>query len=130
MKTKLFAVFLVAICTILTAAGSLLFKLGMMNFVFSFVGLLTNYYLISGLIVYGVGLLILLFALKNGELSVLYPITALTYIWSLLLAAFILHENVSYPEVFGVVLILLGVSAIGKGSMMRSPIKIKNKVGG
>ena len=127
MKTKPFAVVLVVLCTVLTAIGGLLFKLSMTNFKFTIWGAITNYVLILGLFSYGVGLLILIYALKNGELSVLFPIASLTYVWGLLLSVIVLHETVSYPEVFGVMLLLGGVSAIGKGSTVKHKIRLGGK---
>lgn len=119
MKTTPLALILVAINTLLTAFASFQFKLGMNKFQFSFIGMITNYNLISGLLIYAIAMLILLFALRSGELSVLYPIIALTYVWSLALAAIYLGEAISYLKIAGVVSILFGVWAIGKGSHIK-----------
>jgi len=125
MKTTPLAIILITINTLLTAFASFQFKLAMNNFELSFFGIITNLNLIIGLLIYGVAMLILLFALRSGELSLLYPIIALTYVWSLALAVIYLNESISYFKVIGVVLILIGVSAIGKGSSIK---KIKTSI--
>ncbi|MBI4738968.1 hypothetical protein HY772_05405 [Candidatus Woesearchaeota archaeon] len=116
MKTPLWSIFLVAGCTILTSFGQLFFKLGMNRFVPSFVGVLTNFQLFGGLAFYGFGALGLIVAFKYGEMSVLYPIVSLSFIWVAGLSFFFLDEHVKTFEVVGLFMILFGVSMIGKGS--------------
>ncbi|MFQ5474618.1 MAG: multidrug transporter [Candidatus Nanoarchaeia archaeon] len=125
MTTKPEAIALVAVCTIFTSLGSLLFKLAMISFRFNLWSILMNYYLWLGIVVYGWGAVLLIFALRGGQLSVLYPIMSLTYIWALIFAFFLLKESISIPEIAGVLIILIGVSAIGKGSKVPRRIKLR-----
>ena len=48
--------------------------------------LATNVPLIAGYALYGINTLMMVLALKEGELSLLYPIIALTYVWATLLS--------------------------------------------
>ncbi|MFH1064831.1 MAG: EamA/RhaT family transporter [Candidatus Woesearchaeota archaeon] len=114
--TRPWAIALVAFCTLLTAAGQLLFKLGLNAFVPTFWGVVTNYHLLLGFFMYGIGAILLVIALKYGELSVLYPVVALSFVWVLMLSVSFLDEPVGILRSVGVASILLGVSAIGKGS--------------
>lgn len=71
-----------------------------------------------GFILYGCGALLMIIALKCGELSVLHPMLSAGYILSLVLGALVLHESVSVPKVIGVAVIIAGLvllSSSGKG---------------
>ena len=103
-------------CTLLTSLGQLLLKWGSSKLELSFWALVTNYYLIGGCIVYGVGAILLIVALKYGELSTLYPLIALSFVWVGLLSIYLLHEEVTLLNWMGIVSILGGVSSIGWGA--------------
>jgi len=53
--------------------------------------------------------------LRHGELSVLYPLVSLGYIWALLWAALFLKEPITRNKVYGLLLIVLGIVLIGVG---------------
>ena len=114
-KTAPFAVFLVVFCTLLTASGQLLLKIGTQHLTFDIPSLLSNIPFLAGIVLYGLGAIILIVALKYGELSILYPFIALSFIWVMLLSMHFLHEIVTALNWIGVIFILLGVSFIGKG---------------
>lgn len=116
MATKLWAIALVLVCTFLTATAQILYKFGVNNLSLTLWGLLTNYYLITGLLLYGVGALVLVFSLKGGDLSVLYPIIATGYVWVSILSIRFLGEVMNFWKWGGIAAILLGVSFIGLGS--------------
>jgi drug/metabolite transporter (DMT)-like permease len=59
---------------------------------------------------------LLVLALRRGELSVLYPIIALTYVWVTILSPMFFGDVINPYKVAGVALIVLGVSLIGLGS--------------
>lgn len=107
-------ILLVILVTLLNGFGQLFQKLGMESFDPSFFGLLTNYQLILGLGFYGVSVLILTYALKFGDLSLLFPFVSLTFVWVLLLSGYVLHEPVSLFDFGGIVLIVGGVSLVGR----------------
>ena len=116
MKTQLWAVLLVAFCTLLTAAGQLFYKLAADSLVFTPMGIITNYYLWIGGIIYGTSALLFIVALRGGDLSVLYPVVALSFIWVILLSRFFLHESIPGLKIGGIVFILGGIWLIGIGS--------------
>ncbi|HLD04197.1 MAG TPA: EamA family transporter [Candidatus Nanoarchaeia archaeon] len=115
-RTATFAIFITLFCTLLTSLGQLLLKWGSSKLELSFWALVTNYYLIGGCIVYGVGAILLIVALKYGELSTLYPLIALSFVWVGLLSIYLLHEEVTLLNWMGIVSILGGVSSIGWGA--------------
>ena len=55
-------------------------------------------------------------ALRQGHLSVLYPIIALTYVWVTILSPMFFADRLNPFKVAGVTLIVFGVSLIGMGS--------------
>ena len=62
-----------------------------------------------GLALYGFGALIMILALKYGELSILHPMMSAGYVLSLVLGAAVLGEQVSVLRVAGVAVIILGL---------------------
>ena len=73
---------LVFCCTLLGAAAQILMKIGANNLVHpGLTGMITNLPLMTGYCLYGLSTLLLVLALRDGELSLLYPVIALTYVW-------------------------------------------------
>ena len=110
------SVLLVFSCTILGAAAQILMKVGMTHFSPSPVALLTNVPLIAGYTLYGINTLMLVLALREGELSMLYPIIALTYVWVTLLSYTLLREPPNIFKNIGICTIVAGVAVLGRGS--------------
>ena len=106
---------LVFCCTILGAAAQILLKIGMAHFNPQPMALLTNYPLLAGYTLYGVNTLMLVLALREGELSMLYPIIALTYVWVTLLSYVLLSEAPNLFKNLGIGTIVIGVAVLGRG---------------
>ncbi len=115
-KTAPFAILMVILMTGLTSFAQLMLKIGSASLAFDFIALITNVPLMIGAIAYVVGSVIFIIALKYGELSVLYPIIALSYIWVNLLSAHFLGESLHALKWAGIISILVGVWLIGWGS--------------
>ena len=101
-------------CTILGSAAQLLIKTGMSHFSPHLLALVTNLPLIAGYTLYGINTLMMVLALKNGEMSMLYPIIALTYVWTTLLSYTLLGEPSNMYKNLGIVTIVLGVAVMGR----------------
>jgi drug/metabolite transporter (DMT)-like permease len=54
--------------------------------------------------------------IRGGQLSVLYPMVSLGYIWTLLWSRLFFNEALTRQKFFGLGLILLGVFFVGLGS--------------
>lgn len=115
-KTALWAIFLVAFTTILTSIGQVFFKFGANKLEFNFFSIITNYPLIIGLLIYAIAAILIVISLKYGELSILYPIISLSYVWVSLLSIYFFNETISFIKWLGVIAILVGVSFIGVGN--------------
>src|SRR3989344_6489309 len=92
---RYFGIVLMLFCTIFTASGQLFFKYSSEKFQWNFMSLITNYNLLLGLFLYGIGAALFILALKFGDLSATYPLVSLTFIWVMLISSFILKENIN-----------------------------------
>lgn len=114
-KTRNSAIMLVLLSSIVVAFAQLLWKLSSKNLELNPLVLLANLPLILGFVLYGIGAGILIYALRHGELSVLYPIYASTYIWVTILSVIFLSEKVPVLRWTGVLVIIAGVALISTG---------------
>ena len=99
-------ILLMLVSSICVCVGQLFWKLSVTE------GLLM---LLLGLAFYGVGALVMLIAYRFGKLSILQPMLSLNYVFSLLIAAFVLHEAITIMKCIGVLLIISGVVLIAGG---------------
>jgi len=116
MATKLSSAMLVFVCTLLVSSAQVFYKLGANKLEFNLIKIITNYNLIAGMAIYAVGAVILLVALRGGELSVLYPIIATSYIWVTLLSIYFFNEVMNFYKLAGIAAIISGIILIGLGS--------------
>lgn len=105
---------LILFTTLFVAGGQLLFNLASDIFAFSFQGIILNYFMWLGFIVYAGGLLTLIFGLKEGELTVLYPLLSLSYIWVLISSVLFFNDSLTLLKVAGTVSIVFGIIIITK----------------
>ncbi|MBV8807530.1 MAG: hypothetical protein JO033_02550 [Acidobacteriaceae bacterium] len=77
-------------------------------------GVITNMKLFIGYGMYGINTFLMALALKGRELSRLYPIIALTYVWVTILSLFVLPgEHLNFFRTTGIAFIVCGVSVLG-----------------
>jgi multidrug transporter EmrE-like cation transporter len=112
-------ILIIILCTIFTSLGQVLLKMGTNNIdsVNNNINIISvlNWQLILGLIFYIIGAILLIIALKYGELSIIYPFISLSFIWVMLLSTYMFDEKVLLINWVGLICILLGVSLIGQG---------------
>lgn len=117
MATPLWAMGMVFLATIVGSFSSLLMKLGSEEFSIRKPWMIVkNYKLIGSLGISLISSVIFIIALRAGELSVLYPLVAVNYIWVSLLSMYFLKEKMNWYKWLGIGLIILGVALIGFGS--------------
>lgn len=63
------------------------------------------------------GLMVWLVAMSQTDLSVIYPIGSLYYVFILLFSHFFLKEKIDAPKIFGTIMILLGILTIVQSSI-------------
>ncbi|WP_316148613.1 EamA family transporter [Cupriavidus sp. BIC8F] len=97
--------------------GSILAAMGQVAFKFGATGkhYLSDYlngWILLGLLFYGAGTALWIFALGRANLTVVYPFTALTFVLVYLVGVFALGEPTSPLQLFGVAIILIGLYVI------------------
>lgn len=80
----------------------------------TFVRSLLNWQLGVAALLYIVGMIIYMFMLKSYSLSIVYPLTSISYIFTILLAMFFLGETVPFVRWAGVFFVMLGVGMIAR----------------
>ena len=121
MATKLWAALLMLFTTLLTSSAQILWKKGSATLTFDVLSIITNYYIIIGILLYIVGGALLILSFRGGEVSVLYPIIATSYIWVSFLSMFFLNESMNLFKWVGVMSIIIGIASIGFGSKDSAP---------
>ena len=69
--------------------------------------------LFIGAFIFGTGLVPLIIALRYSDLSMLYPLTGLSYVWTALYAAYFLGERIDKNTWMGIAFTVSGVLVIG-----------------
>ena len=110
MKIELGLLGLMIIATLFGGSGAFFLKKSMIvKFPVSLIILVKNKNLVTGLFLSIIGLSINIFAYSLGDLSVIFPITSLNYIWSTILAVTFLNEKLHSEIIIGLSFIVLGV---------------------
>lgn len=76
--------------------------------------MITSVPLMVGYALYGLSTALLVMALRDAELSLLYPVIALTYVWVTVLSFLIFHDRVNPFKLAGIATIVIGVGILGK----------------
>lgn len=110
---------LVFLCTVVGAAAQMLIKEGATTvkqpgFIGAIVAMLTNPPLFAGYCLYGFNTILMVLALKDGELSLIYPVIALTYVWVEIVSMFVFHEPMNAFKAIGITVIVAGVAVLGR----------------
>jgi len=116
-KNQKFAVLLMVFCTLTSAAAQIFLKFASKKLVFTSFSSLLNPYLFAGLTCFTFGAIFLFLAFKKGELSILFPILAMGYVWiSLLSPLFFSSDSMNLWKWVGVTIIIVSVSLLGFSS--------------
>ncbi len=114
-STPLSSILLVLFGSVIGSFGAVFLKLGAVRLTGGILSLL-NWRLALGVglylgssVFYGLGI-------RHGQLSVLFPMVAVGYIWTLLWARLFFHERFTRPKMLGLGLVLAGVVLVGLGS--------------
>lgn len=113
--TRRQSIALVILCTVFGAAAQIIIKHGAVQLTSaSPLAMLMTPALVGGYSLYGISTVLLVLALRDGELSLLYPIISLTYVWVTLLSFYFFKETVNIYKLAGITVVVLGVSVIGR----------------
>jgi len=114
MKTPVFSIFCILIASLLGAVGQFLYKSGAGRVTGGITNHLMNPRLLGGMVCYvGVMLLFITAFKRGGELSVLYPIYASTFIFAAFGAWMLYKEPIHTVNVAGMGLLVAGMFLMG-----------------
>jgi multidrug transporter EmrE-like cation transporter len=113
-NTRPSAIALVMLCTVLTASSKFFLKVASnQEHTIALAELFRNYWIFVAYVCYGISLILLILALRRGQLSTLYPFLAFSYFWvSLLSPVFFPTDSYSSLKFIGVGIIVGGLALI------------------
>ena len=114
METQLWAMGVVSLACLIGSFGPIMLKKAHTKS-FKPRDIIKNHYLLSGLLFYALGTILFIPALKGGELSVLYPLVASTYIWVSIWSIKLLKEKMNKQKWMGVLLVIIILGCNGFG---------------
>lgn len=97
---------MILLAALLTCLGQLAWKLG--------AGREEVLLLLSGFALYGCGALLMILAMRYGELSVLHPMMSAGYVLSVILGFAVLGEAVTWNKLLGIGVIILGLVCLSR----------------
>jgi len=115
MITQLWSIGLVIFATIIGGFGPIYLKRGSEQINKNWKSIYKNKELIIGVLIYGISSILFILALKGGELSVLYPLVGLTYVWLCIYSKFMLNETMTTKKWIGIIIIIFGITLISIG---------------
>jgi drug/metabolite transporter (DMT)-like permease len=113
--TPLISIIIVLLGCVAGAYGAILLKKASHTFGFNIHGTLKNKNLIYGVLIYAIGTVTYIIALKGAELSLVYPIVSTTYIWTAIFSEKLIGEKMNRWKWTGIGIIIIGVILMGLG---------------
>jgi len=113
-KEYLSSLLLAFLCTFFMATGQILWKISADNN--SGIWIFLSLYGILGTLSYLVALIPFTYALKILDLSVIFPVVAINYVWIAIASSYFLNELMNSYKWLGIFAIIIGVSFVGRGS--------------
>ncbi len=116
LTTPASSIGLVLIASFIGSFGAVFLKSGACRLHRQWHTVLLNWRLAAGVVAFLISSLFFVAGVKNGELSVLYPMVSLGYVWTMLWSKLFFGEPFTRGKFFGLAMILLGVTFLGLGS--------------
>src|SRR5205823_7383840 len=116
MKTPLSSILLILTSSLIGSFGAVFLKLGAEHMKSSLRSLVRNYWLAIGVCLYLLSSVFFVMGVAQGELTILYPMISLGYIWTIVWARLFFKEPFTISKVAGLVMIIFGVALINFGN--------------
>lgn len=116
MKTPVSSMLLVLTASFIGSFGAVFLKAGSGKLQFGLRYLFLNYRLAAGVALFVGSSYFFVLGVRHGELSVLYPLVSLGYVWTMLWARLFFGEPFTRSKMAGLFLILIGIACIGIGN--------------
>jgi multidrug transporter EmrE-like cation transporter len=107
---------LVLMASFIGSFGAVLLKAGAGRLHFGKRYLVLNYRLAFGVMLFLASSYFFVLGVRRGELSVLYPLVSLGYVWALLWSRLFFGEPFTRHKFYGLLLILVGIAFISLGN--------------
>jgi multidrug transporter EmrE-like cation transporter len=115
MSATATSIVLVLIASFIGSFGAVLLKAGSMRVKRGIRDMIFNPRILLGCVTYVLSSFFFILAIRQGELSFLYPMVALSYVWTLLWSKLFFGEPFSKNKFAGIALILAGVALLNLG---------------
>jgi multidrug transporter EmrE-like cation transporter len=116
MKTPVSSMLLVLLASFIGSFGAVFLKSGAGKLHRQLKSLLLNWRLAAGVAFFLLSSFFFVLGVRRGELTVLYPMVALGYIWTLLWSRLVFGEPLSRSKFLGIGLILIGIVLLNLGN--------------
>ena len=116
MKTPIESILLMFVAAFIGSFGAVFLKSGAHRLSRDWRVMLRNWQLAAGILAYGGSSALFVVGLRKGELSILYPMISLGYIFTLLWSRIFFGEPLTKAKFAGVGLILAGVVFLAAGN--------------
>ena len=116
MHTPTSSIVLVLFGSFIGSFGAVFLKLGAEHMQGSLSRILNNYWLAFGIALYLLSSVFYIMGVSQGQLTVLYPMVSLGYIWAILWAKLFFKEPFTMAKIGGLLMIVFGVALINLGN--------------
>jgi multidrug transporter EmrE-like cation transporter len=116
LNTPLSSMAWVIAASFIGSFGAVFLKIGSGRLQGNLTSVLTNWRLAVGVAFYLFSSVLFLLGMRQGELSVLYPMVALGSVWTLLWSRLFLGEPLTRVKFLALGLILIGMTFVGLGA--------------
>ncbi|MBI4449181.1 hypothetical protein HY641_04100 [Candidatus Woesearchaeota archaeon] len=124
METKSWAIALIVFITVITTSAQLLYKYGVQQLgslgelvqaglISAGLAVFLNPWVVLGLFLYAIGAVLLVIAFKGGDVTVLFPIIATSYLWVAIGSYYFFGTSLTMLKILGVLVLMSGVVLIG-----------------
>ena len=116
MHTPLSSIVFILVSSFVGSFGAVFLKLGAEHMTGGLARLISNYWLAIGIGLYLVSSIFYIMGVAQGELTVLYPMVSLGYIWAMVWARLFFKEPFTMAKIGGLAMIVVGVALINLGN--------------
>jgi len=116
MHTPASSIVLVLFGSFIGSFGAVFLKLGAEHMQGSLARILNNYWLAIGVVLYLLSSVFYIMGIAQGQLTVLYPMVSLGYIWAIVWARLFFKEPFTLAKIGGLLMIVFGVALINFGN--------------
>ena len=116
MQTPVSSIVLVLTASFIGSFGAVFLKLGAEHMEGGLARLVRNYWLGIGIALYLLSSVFYVMGVTRGELTVLYPMVSLGYLWAIVWARLFFKEAFTISKIAGLAMIIVGVALINLGN--------------